>query len=536
MAGARTGHAPAMESVIDPGALVGERYRIQERIDRGGMASVWRARDRRLDRAVAVKVIAPELAGDEHFVERWRAEARTAARLRHPHLLGIHDLGFDGERPFLVMELVDGETLADRLRRDEPGLDLTRLARTLLDVLATLHEGGIVHGDVRPANVLYGRDGRIRLTDFGVARILGTSESAIREGETAAADRDYTAPELRDHGSPTPASDLYSLGVLLDQAGAGETPLARLVRRLRAPKAEDRPESARLALISIAGIGEGPPPGPPQTTAALAAPEAAAPDPAHVPASPTVRAARRSHGRPAAVPGAEGAAPGMPAVEAGGAGEDAGPPTPPSGARRTYGASGGRAPRILAGGLLAVAAVLVVALVAFGGGGEGGGGSQRAAASKPKGKDHHHRRKGNGHNGGRSGSRTHGAANTKAANPPAPAKDTQTEPTPTSSASASAPEPAAGLSGSELNDRGYALLQQGEPAAAVPTLRRAVDALGPDDGLTYAYALFNLGSALRQSGHPDEAIPILKQRLRYPDQRATVRAELQAARKQAGES
>ena len=192
-----------MQALVETGALIGGRYKLEGRIGRGGMASVWRARDQRLDRPVAVKVIAERLADEPDFVRRFEREARIAARLSHPNLVGIHDLGFDRERPYLVMELVEGETLAERFDRDEDSVDLPELARTLLDVLATVHEAGIVHRDIKPANVLFGDDGRIRLTDFGIARILETgTHSSITETGMVVGTRRYMAPEVRGGGAP----------------------------------------------------------------------------------------------------------------------------------------------------------------------------------------------------------------------------------------------------------------------------------------------------------------------------------------------
>src|SRR5690242_20567260 len=130
------------------------------------MATVWRARDLRLGRDVAVKLIAEGLLSKRDFIARFEREARIAAGLSHPNLVSVHDLGFDGGRPFLVMELIDGETLAARLDNDSLPVDVVELAKTLLDVLATVHDAGIVHRDIKPANVLYGNDGRIWLTDF----------------------------------------------------------------------------------------------------------------------------------------------------------------------------------------------------------------------------------------------------------------------------------------------------------------------------------------------------------------------------------
>ncbi len=492
-----------MQALVETGALIGGRYKLEGRIGRGGMASVWRARDQRLDRPVAVKVIAERLADEPDFVRRFEREARIAARLSHPNLVGIHDLGFDRERPYLVMELVEGETLAERFDRDEDSVDLPELARTLLDVLTTVHEAGIVHRDIKPANVLFGDDGRIRLTDFGIARILETgTHSSITETGMVVGTRRYMAPEVRGGGAPTPASDLYSLGVLLAECGAEATPLARLSRRLRSADPDERPESARLALVSIAGIESG---------GRAEAMNGAEPTTVEAAAPPV-------EFDPQAEPGPTGPMPpDQPPAE---------PPRRPLGA----GSAAGPAPRALAAGLLAVAAVAVVLLVALGGGGDTRGEqSASTGAGKQSGKSHDQASKHSHANGHTDKREAQPSDETPAEPAPAPA---DTTPAPTR---APAPAPAAGADGSALNDQGYALLQQGDAAAAVPILRRAVDSLDQSDGLTYAYALYNLGSALRQSGHPEEAIPYLEKRLQFPDQRPTVRAELAKAKAEAGD-
>src|SRR4051794_18265799 len=130
------------------------------------MAIVWRATDLQLERTVAIKVISDVLAGDPRFVARFEREARLAAALNHPNLVKLFDFNADGERPLLVMEYVDGGTVASR----HDGIDAVSLARQLLDALAHIHGAGILHRDVKPSNVLLGTDGRPRLTDFGIAR------------------------------------------------------------------------------------------------------------------------------------------------------------------------------------------------------------------------------------------------------------------------------------------------------------------------------------------------------------------------------
>ncbi len=133
--------------VASRGTEIDGRYRLEEPVGRGGMATVWRARDLRLGRDVAIKVIAETRFDEPGFVERFEREAQIAARLSHPNLVGVHDLGFLEGRPYLVMEFIDGETLSRRLERAPESVDEVELARTLLGVLAAIHDEGIVHRD-----------------------------------------------------------------------------------------------------------------------------------------------------------------------------------------------------------------------------------------------------------------------------------------------------------------------------------------------------------------------------------------------------
>ena len=235
---------------LGPGAAIGDgRYRLERLLGAGGMASVWLARDDRLDRLVAVKVMSDSLAADPSYARRFEREARTAAGLSHPNLVRVFDYETDGARPALVMEYVEGGTLAALAEgRTRTSIDQETLARELLEALAHVHEAGIVHRDVKPANVLVGRDGRARLTDFGIAQ----PEDATRLTQVGAVigTIKYLAPEVIQGADASPASDLYAAGVVLREC-AGESPparLARLVERLTEAEPERRPSSARAAL------------------------------------------------------------------------------------------------------------------------------------------------------------------------------------------------------------------------------------------------------------------------------------------------
>jgi eukaryotic-like serine/threonine-protein kinase len=239
---------------VGPGAeLIDGRYRLERLIGIGGMASVWKGRDQRLDRSVAVKVLSDALAADPDFVARFRREAQVAARLSHPNLVKVFDYDPEG-RPCLVMEYVPGGTLADTANRPGNAVDVEALALQLLSALDHIHGAGIVHRDVKPANVLIGRDGRALLTDFGVAQ----PEDATRLTQTGQVigTLAYMAPEVQEGARATPGSDLYSCGVLLRDHDSGSSPgLRKLVDRLTERDPELRPRSARRALAYLAGAG-----------------------------------------------------------------------------------------------------------------------------------------------------------------------------------------------------------------------------------------------------------------------------------------
>jgi eukaryotic-like serine/threonine-protein kinase len=146
------------------------RYRAVRRIDAGGMGEIWEADDTLLGRRVAVKVLAEELAGDRAAVRRFRREARATAKLAHPNVTRVFDF-VDGEAPFLVLELLEGQTLASRLRRGGaiPPVEATRIAAAVADGLDVAHRGGIIHRDVKPSNIMLTPDGDVKVMDFGIA-------------------------------------------------------------------------------------------------------------------------------------------------------------------------------------------------------------------------------------------------------------------------------------------------------------------------------------------------------------------------------
>jgi tRNA A-37 threonylcarbamoyl transferase component Bud32 len=204
--------------------LVGERYRLGAIIGRGGMATVHRATDIRLDRQVAVKLLKPEVTADPDLAQRFRREALAATVLRHPNIVACLDTGTDGDQPYLVMELVDGEDLAARLRRGGR-LAPWAAARIGLDVaraLGVAHVRGIVHRDIKPGNILLAADGRAMVTDFGIARLAMDAEAAA-PGTTLGSVHYFSPEQARGVGT-TPASDVYGLGLVLYEAVTGERP------------------------------------------------------------------------------------------------------------------------------------------------------------------------------------------------------------------------------------------------------------------------------------------------------------------------
>ena len=232
--------------------VFGGRYRLERIIGAGGMAIVWCATDQRLGRRVAIKVMADTLAADPAYVERFAREARTAAGLSHPHLVSIYDYAASASQPFLVMELVEGGTLADRIARGPVEThEAKALATDLTAALGCVHQAGILHRDIKPANVLIGRDGRARLTDFGIAQPEDATR-LTRPGDVIGTIR-YLAPEVLAGAGPSVQSDLYALGVLVREL-AGETTddgLRGFVEALTALDPAARPASANAALALL---------------------------------------------------------------------------------------------------------------------------------------------------------------------------------------------------------------------------------------------------------------------------------------------
>jgi serine/threonine-protein kinase len=204
------------------GRVIGERYRVEQVVARGGMATVYLALDIRLERKVALKIIHPHLASDNSFRDKFIREARIAAKLSHPNLVNVFDQGEDGELAFMAMEYVSGITLRDALK-DFGALDGKRaldLFEPMLSGLAAAHRAGILHRDLKPENVLLADDGRIKLGDFGLARDIDNHTSTGSLVGTVA----YLSPELVMRGTADARSDVYAAGIMLFEMLAGRQP------------------------------------------------------------------------------------------------------------------------------------------------------------------------------------------------------------------------------------------------------------------------------------------------------------------------
>lgn len=468
------------------------------------MATVWRATDTRLQRSVAVKLPSEALTLDDRYRRRFEREAQTAAGFSHPNLVAVYDFGTDQQRPYLVMEYVQGATLAERRDTgDDPGAE--RLAGAILGALAHIHAAGVIHRDVKAENVLIDGEGRILLTDFGIAQGVDATE-LTGTGQVVGTLR-YIAPELMRGERATPRSDLFSCGVLLRDSLQPDSPprLRRLAERLTTVEPEGRPTSAEGALRLI------------ETGPADAAATA------QVPLEQTTQQADFDPGT-AEQTTAETASGTRPTAADRVLPYSARRPAPapvrePS--RSAPSSSRGPSSRVLAiaGLLAAVLAIGALILLAEGGGDDDPGtpvaGDGRGAAEEATEDD-----------------------------PPEPPPETTPEPPPeTTPEETTAPEEGIPTSdapdpvqAAALNDEGFALLQAGQPEQALAPLEQSV-ALYPADSteLNYAFALFNYAQALRLTGDPAAAIPLLQKRLSFSsNQRPVVEEELAIAMEEAG--
>ena len=539
-----------------------DRYRVVRHIASGGMASVWEAEDLLLGRVVAVKALAAHFAADPGARERFQREARTAARVSdQTHVVTIYDIGEHGDEAFIVMEHFAGGTVADRLRdaRDageriprDTALRWLREAAAGLDVA---HAAGIVHRDVKPANLLLDSRDRLAVGDFGIARLADDAQMTMTGQVLGTAA--YISPEQALGRPAEPASDRYALALVAHELLTGSRPFAGGPPAAQARQhAEARPTPAScsepglpaaLDAVLARGLAKDPADRPRTASELVGAIESALRERPRIeptrpfaaaPLSGRTRVTPLRPGPPPAAAGPLGVA-GAGGAGAGGAGAGvAGAGVAGAGVARAGGAGAGVAGAGVAGAgvagagvagagartvaparrrgpwpaLLGVAlltgATVGLVLALSGGGSEPDREVAGISAQTPAGSQ-----------------RSSTATNAAAAPQPPPA------PPPQPAASGDA-DPSA------LNDRGYALLKQGRYGEAIEPLRASVAgyAAAGEGGLPYAFALFNLAVALNRSGNPADAVPLLRERLKFDNQRETVQAELDDALAKLGEA
>lgn len=210
---------------MEEGAVLNNRYQLLERIGTGGMADVFRARDLMLERTVAIKVLHEHYSNEQGFQERFKMEARAAANLSHPNIVTVHDFGFDNDQLFIVMEHIPGKDLKTILRQ-RGRYSVEEAIPLLVQACAGIgyaHRAGLVHCDIKPHNMIVTPDGRLKVTDFGIARALSTIMPDER-ADVVWGSPQYFSPEQAVGEAPSPASDVYSLGVVLYEMITGALP------------------------------------------------------------------------------------------------------------------------------------------------------------------------------------------------------------------------------------------------------------------------------------------------------------------------
>src|SRR5436305_7239258 len=213
---------------MSSGATIGElfdgRYRLERKCGSGGMADVYLATDESLGRSVAIKILSDRYAQDDGFVERFRREASSAAGLNHPNIVAVYDRGEAEGTYYIAMEYLDGPTLKDEITRRAPLPEPEAIAwaTQALDALDFAHRRGVIHRDVKPHNMVLTEDGRLKVTDFGIARAANTQQ--MTEVGSIVGTAQYLSPEQARGQAVGPQSDLYSMGVVLYEMLSGELP------------------------------------------------------------------------------------------------------------------------------------------------------------------------------------------------------------------------------------------------------------------------------------------------------------------------
>jgi eukaryotic-like serine/threonine-protein kinase len=488
-----------MANAPSAGVSLPPRYRYEGPVAAGGMAMVYAAHDEVLDRPVAVKVLAEHLSEDDAARQRFQREARAAAALSsHPNVVTVFDVGEHEGRSFIVMELRRGGTIGDVMAKGKvPQLTALQWLRDAASALDAAHEGGVTHRDIKPANLLLDEHQRLAVADFGIAR-LAWEQQVTATGQvlgTAA----YLSPEQATGEPATAASDRYALAVVAFELLTGRRPFEaeHFAAQARAHIEDPPPPSglgADVDAVLQRGLAKDPSERWPSATAFVDA----------------LRDALEAEQKPA------------PTTKFMGAPAAAAPPPPPRrtapratvapAARPRRSSSRWLAPAVIA--LLAVIAVIAI----IGAAGDGDGAQRAESTPEP-------------------------TATAKAEDEKKEEPKKEATPEPTAAATEAAPEstpadaelPTGSIS--ELDAKGYDLIQAGQYAEAVPYERAAVEQCGDSTETICSYAIYNLGTALNRSGNPAEAIPYLQRRLDgWPDDRPQiVRAELRSACKAAGQ-
>ena len=471
-----------MEIGTIPTVLAG-RYRVLDKLGSGGMATVFLAEDERLRRKVAVKCLHSD--SPEDAARRFEREAKVGASLSHPNLVTVFDTVADDESVLIVMEYVEGENLAQLMARERvPAEHAVAIVKAVAGALDHAHQAGVVHRDVKPANILVSPDGKAKLVDLGIA--TATERTQITAVGTVLGTPSYMAPEQLEGGRIDKAVDVYALAAVAFEllsgrkARQGRTPVeiahqiannpvpdvreawsdappaaAEVLQRAMSRDPDERPASAGQLARGLGDAFDAQASQPTRTTRPLAGIAATEHEAATVPLQRAGRSAARRGGLPRWIPVV---------------------------------------------GLVLVLLVMAGAVAAL-----SGGGSDKATAPV--------------------------VPTTKKAAAQPQQKTSQTATTP--SQTPAAPGGGSVAEGTRLHNQAFALANQGQYDQAVALEQKAVPMLEGSSGLTYWYALFNLGHALRLAGHPDQAIPVLQKRLQNPEQRAIVQAELKKAEHEA---